>query len=409
MSDFRQVLKWILATWPRRSHRRNPIEELHAFFAERLTDSGKKLSLLWVVSLALAMAPGWSPAEGLFSLLTSVLLVSLVLAVRSPSLKAKFLSSGRAVEGEQVELRFRLENTSKRALEWVGIGLFRARDGLASRDEITLTESLEAGATCDLTVRVQCQSRGPTGFPGVGVVKPDGFGLARSRKIDFQPLDVEVCPASLAVKPGRFLFDGPSGAAFAEAVGMGADRERIFQGVRPFREGDRLRDLDHKAWARWNIPIVREFASAPNRGIAIAIETGCEGLLERSRIDPMLRLAAGVAADFCRRGWLGSLRIDGVLAKVRLDSVEDVVSAFARVPRCGWGRWPKPTGFLTETEERTPVLVFGVSPRVAFGRDSSLGFVIKRLVVVFRPKDQEIDEEVRQILVSEIALGEIVL
>jgi len=405
-ADLVRVLSWIAATWPRRSKKRNPIEEVHAFFSERLTDSGKALALLWLASLALATIPGWGPAKLLFPLFTSVLLVSLAATWFAPRLEARFLDAGRAVEGATASLRFRLSNRGAKPVERGGVGLFRAKEGLASREVVGWVPRIEPGGFVDLELAVECRSRGPSGFPGIAVVRLDPMGLARARKLVFQPLDLDVAPAPLRIAPSRFLFGGASGQAFAEAAGVGADQERIFHGVREFREGDRLRDLDHKAWARWSRPVVREFGVSERSGIAVSVETGCASLLERSLLEPLLRLAAATALDFSRRGWLGALVVDGVPVESRMDSDQDVLAAFASIPRCGWGPWRRWDESVVWRDQRRPVLSLCVS-RQAYGARSD--GASKRIAVVARAAGAAESERLLPISVEQIESGEVAL
>ena len=400
----RRILSWVLRSWPRRSARRNPVEEIHSFFAERLTASGKAVSGLWLGSLFLAMLPGNASSLFLFALLTSVLLLSLALTFRAPRLRATLIGQGRAVEGRWVELQVRLENGSGRPMESAGVGLFRARDGLDASVVESLAEEIPGGGSVELTLRSNCLSRGPTGYLGIGVVRRDVFGLARSRSIDFSPVEIDVAPAPLRVVWGRFLFEGSSGRAFADAAGMGGETERIFQGVRPFREGDRLRDLDHKSWARWSQPIVREFAASSPRGIVLSVETCCDDLLERSLLEAMIRLASGIADKLCQQGGLARIEVDGRVADIQCDDPAMVRSVFASLPRCGWGRWPRSTRASAGSDPSLRVLRIGVS--VARSGTSNPG-AQKRIVVVDRLRDGDDDPDLACVVVAAVESGEV--
>lgn len=402
----RRILSWILGAWPRRSSRRNPVEEVHAFFAERLTRSGKAVAGLWLGSLFPAMLPGQAAATLLFALLSAVLLLSLALTLRAPRLRATRLGQGRAVAGTRGEWRVRLENLSPRPVEWAGAGLFRPREGLGASAVEALAETIPGGRSVDLVLRAACLARGPTGFLGLGVVRRDPLGLARSRSIDFTPVEVLVAPAPLRVAWSRFLFQGASGRAFAEATGQNAEADRILHGVRPFRDGDRLRDLDHKSWARWNRPIVREFGTVPPRGIALAVETCCDTLFERSLLEPTIRLAAGIADRLCRDGVLARLVVDGAEAGVRCDDPDQVGGVFAALPRCGFGRWPGSERAAAWNDPSICVLRVGAC--AARARAVDIG-TLKRIAVTERRPREEEDPDLAWVEVASLGTGEVVL
>lgn len=202
------------------------------------------------------------------------------------------------------------------------------------------------------------------------------------------------------------MFQGPAGQSFAEAAGLGGEQERIFHGVRPFREGDRLRDLDHKSWARWNQPIVREFAATPPRGIALCVETCCDDLLERSLLEPMIRLAAGVADNLCRGKGLARLVVDGLVVPIRCDDPALVRSVFASLPRCGWGKWPDSTRSPLWTDPSGCVLRIGVS--VARSRSRTSG-TEKRIAVVDRRRVHGEDLDLAHVEAATIQTGEVLL
>lgn len=402
----RRILSWALGSWPRRSARRNPVEEVHSFFAERLTRSGQAVAGLWLGSLVLAMIPWKAGGVLLFALTTSVLGLSLALTFRAPRLRATATGHGVAIEGTAFEWRVRVANVSERSVEWAGAGLFRAREGLDASAVEALAETIPPGGAVDLALRVECLSRGPTGFAGIGVVRRDALGLARARAIDFTPVEIAVAPAPLRVAWGRFLFQGMAGRAFAEAAGLGGETDRIFQGVRPFREGDRLRDLDHKSWARWNQPIVREFAGTPPRGIVLSVETCCDDLLERSLLEPMIRLAAGIADNLCRSAGLALLVVDGVVAGIRCDDPDQVRSVFASIPRCGWGRWPDAKRAPAWMDPSACVLGIGVSA-VRWG--SRATGTLKRIAVVDRRREGAEDPDLVQVEVASIETAEVAI
>lgn len=405
IARFRRIAGWIVRTWPRRSKGRNPIEDLHAFFSERLTESGKALALLWLVSLAPAAMPGWNASKLPFLLLSAVLAVSLAATWRRPRLAAAFLGADLAREGEETGLRFQLRNEGARSVRLGGVGLFRPREGLDPREAVGHVASIEPGGRVDLLLRVRCLSRGPTGYPGLAVLRLDPFGVARARRFSAPAIDLAVAPASMRVKPARFLFADGSGAEFARAVGLGGDRERIFSGVRAFREGDRLRDLDHKAWARWNQPVVREFASAPEKGIAVSVCTGCESLLERALLEPMLRLACACTIDFRGRGWLSALWIDGREIDGATESDQVILSEFGRIPRCGWGAWPRVDSATNVAS--VPLLEFRVSspsPSIREPRGA-----IKRVEVVDGIRLQGSDPDLLQVAAAAVESGEVAL
>ena len=107
-----------------------------------------------------------------------------------------------------------------------------------------------------------------------------------------------------------------------------------FSGVREYREGDALRDLHHKAFARYGKPFTKEFESERGAGAILLLDVSARNLAEKFLLEPLVRLAAGVGMWFMERGILGRFFIGNEEISLNAqDGGKSFLEALARIPR----------------------------------------------------------------------------
>jgi hypothetical protein len=110
-----------------------------------------------------------------------------------------------------------------------------------------------------------------------------------------------------------------------------------FVGVREYREGDSLRDLHHKAFARYGKPFTKEFETERGAGAILVLDVTARSLREKSSVEMLIRLAAGVGLWLLERKALGRFFIgDDEIALVQGDSGVSFLEALARIPAASW-------------------------------------------------------------------------
>ena len=124
---------------------------------------------------------------------------------------------------------------------------------------------------------------------------------------------------------------------FAPLLMPSLTRGMNFVGVREYREGDSLRDLHHKAFARYGKPFTKEFETERGAGAILVLDVTARSLREKSSVEMLIRLAAGVGLWLLERKALGRFFIgDDEIALVEGDGGVSFLEALARIPGASW-------------------------------------------------------------------------
>jgi uncharacterized protein (DUF58 family) len=107
-------------------------------------------------------------------------------------------------------------------------------------------------------MRLMPLKRGVLHFRGVSVARPDLFGLFRAFARTSAPASITILPKRYSLPnvtlPGAARYQ-QGGVAFATSVGQSEE----FVALRDYREGDPLRRIHWKSWAKVGRPVVKEF------------------------------------------------------------------------------------------------------------------------------------------------------
>jgi uncharacterized protein (DUF58 family) len=152
-------------------------------------------------------------------------------------------------------------------------------------------DRLEPGGTAELRYRLTPQRRGAYDLPGPVALSAFPFGVYHSLRETDDPHRLLVYPpfaplAAIDLPVGR--KHQPGGLQLVSRVG---DSEE-YMGDREYRSGDRLRDLDHRAWARVGHPVVREYRQEYLCRVALVLDTHISTRLTRwglQTFDPVRR------------------------------------------------------------------------------------------------------------------------
>lgn len=322
---------------------------------ERLSPPGKNLAALSLALLTLAMLPGAPVADVVFAVVLVALSVAWLASLPRPALSVHTTAPAPVREGEVLELDVELCNLGRSPLLEVGALAARLPDALRPLQDGVLAGDLPVGGSLRVRLRFTALRRGrwrleaPLGF------QLEPLGLARALRRPRDALEVVIAPAPLAPAllsdPDRGLPGALDHAESGEPLG-----------TRPWREGDRLRDLHHRAWARTGMPQVREREAPRPAGVWLVVETGALTWAERRQVEALLRLATAWADDLDSRGRLGGVRLDGrpLALPEGPGRVQARLEAFASVPSPGWGRWEPPRTASVQDLPSAPVRLVGV-------------------------------------------------
>jgi len=354
------TLRWVVRTWPRGTEGRDPFTWIWKAFRERTTPGGKAVWGIWLLLLPVSILSRGYLGGFAFALLSALLAMSWFPTLVPSRIPATMVLPATLREGTTVSVQVVLGDGHAPLPRGVGAWIFRTGDRLRSVGDGAVPPS-----PSDRTVEVPlcALQRGVQLLEGPTVLRTEPLGLFRSRYLRQAPARIAILPRSCEVVSLDGLFRGPGGGAFAEALDAGLRGEEDFIGIRPWRDGDGLRSLHHRGWARTGHPMVRETESPPGGGIAVAFRSGCSSWTRRSLMDPAIALASGIAAFLSTRNALaGFLLDDSWIPLDGRDPLLSVETALAALPASGgWARHRRPGSLASLPVVAAPLVALGFS------------------------------------------------
>jgi uncharacterized protein (DUF58 family) len=331
-------------------------------FRERTTPGGKALCGIWLLLLPISILSRGYLGGFALALVSGLLATSWLWTLAPSKLPATAMLPATMREGETISVQVALGSGGAPLPCGVGAWIFRTGDRLRAVGDGASPGS-PGGRTVDVPLRAL--QRGIQCLEGPTVLRSDPLGLFRSRSLRVAPARIAIFPRPCEVVSMDGLFRGPGGGAFAEALDAGRWGEEDFIGIRPWREGDSLRALHHRGWARTGHPMVRETETRSGGGIAVAFRSGCSSWARRSLMDAAISLAAGVAAFLAKRNALAGFFLDDTrIPLVGRDPLLAVEAALAALPASGgWERHRRPRPLMTLPVVKAPLVL------VAFSED----------------------------------------
>ncbi len=242
---------------------------------ERLTARGR-----YVLWLALALGfVGVDTTQALVYVLFALAAGPLVLAglwmLRPrPRVEARVELPHKLTAGRDLAVRIDVTSSGTRASGplvagwgWKG----RVSVGLRFEPGETFLEC-SPGRDGQALLSVRAERRGRYELPPIGVGRTDPVGLLSTRRVWRPGRVVHACPRffhmeDLALPPGRRYQ--PGGIALASRLGDSTE----FVGTRDYRQGDPLRHIHWRSWARRGKPVVKEFAEEYFSRVALVLDT----------------------------------------------------------------------------------------------------------------------------------------
>lgn len=213
----------------------------------------------------------------------------------------------RVAVGEAVRFTAVVRNTGRHPVYALRIhGPFLPWDGtwISRRPGIGY---LAPGAEARVVLSASFLVRGERYIGRFNVASIRPLGLMHGRRVVSGPVRIRVVPPVVPIHAPP----PPAVAAPPEGRGRSRIRGESFEllGVRPYRRGDRLRDLHARSWARLGEPMVREYRTAMRRRVRVAL-FGAMEKPDREGFDGAASLAASLVAWAAR----GETRVELVVA-----------------------------------------------------------------------------------------------
>ena len=304
---------------------------LYYLWQEGFTQVGHAAAALMIFSMFAGVVPGFWAAWvfcGLDFMYFLALVPSLFMTARKSKFRAGNIAVKNVYEGDWATVSLQVHAVDK--LNAVSLGCFRMDSSLMCEESSLVP--IAAGETVEMTCRIQTKKRGAFEIPKVSVLAPEINGALRYAA-DSGKAELLVFPRPLRVSAFPFLTSGASGVVFAPLLMPSLTRGMDFVGVREYREGDSLRDLHHKAFARYGKPFTKEFETERGAGAILVLDVTARNLREKSSVEMLIRLAAGVGLWLLERHALGRFFIgDDEIPLVQGDGGVSLLESLARIP-----------------------------------------------------------------------------
>lgn len=285
-------------------------------FIRSFTREGRALFVATLVTAAFAVDVTHTQVYVLFSVLASVLLASLVVArwLRLPELQLQVHAPPRVFVGAEASFVVECSRTSAgpstAPLRAEGpflpyFGRWLGRPGLLP--------AVGFGASTSVTMKARFAERGELTLGRFRVSALVPLGLASGPPIESAPIRLRVVPRPanvLRIALPLATKHQPGGVALASKTGESMD----LRGVRPYRKGDRIRDLSARTWARTGKPAVREYQEEYFTRVGVILD--CVAPASRrsasdETFEAAVSLTAGVVARLGRGDALVDLLVTG--------------------------------------------------------------------------------------------------
>jgi uncharacterized protein (DUF58 family) len=280
------------------------------------TREGRWLFMATLLTGAFAVDVTHTQVYVLFSALASVMLASLIVspALRLPELSLRVHAPPRVFVGAEASFVVECARTAPgpRTTLLRVEGPFLPYFGRWLTRPIP-TADVAFGSSSSATLTARFTQRGDLTLGRFRVSALVPLGLASGPPLESAPVRLRVVP-----RPANVLRLGmalatkhqPGGVALASKTGESMD----LRGVRPYRKGDRIRDLSARTWARTGKPAVREYQEEYFTRVGVVLD--CVAPRKRAvqteeAFEAAVSLTAGVVAHLGRSEALVDLLVTG--------------------------------------------------------------------------------------------------
>ena len=391
------------------------IARLAQQYRERLTARGRYF--LWVM-LLFALLGLDTLSSQIFALFAVVAAMSLVGAVHAffprPKVRIECRMPQRATALTPLPLKARVVNETKnnlpdlqlsfpRPLKWGSSILFEPQ-------QVYLPLKPEEAA--EITVEFQALRRGRYLLRGAAVRSTDPLRLATTREVALDDQILLVYPRFYSME--QFIVPlgrryQPGGIPLSSSTGDAIE----FVGTRDYREGDPVKNIHWRSWARRGQPVVKEFEEEYFCRIAIILDTFLPARPRPEDVqafEAAISMVASVADHFSRSEYIVDILAAGpdiyeVSAGRSLAYLENILDVLACLEPCSQppfeGIGPQLFDKLGQITTVVAVLLDWDAPRENFlRRVKSLGTAVRALIIhegATRQPWQNVGEELGEV------------
>ncbi len=280
------------------------------WFYLALTDEGRVLSILWLICGAAGMEVGSTQIYLMFSVLTGLLVASFVMrrAYRLDA-TARVETPERITAGEVAVLPVCVKNDTDEDLTAIRIQRpLLPWDGRYVGDAPSIPE-VKRGSTARSLVRATFVARGEHHLDPFYAARVVPFNITQGAPVATGGARFLVVPKPANVQslalPMAARYQ-PGGVHMAARIGESME----FVGLRPYRPGDRVRDLHVRTWARLGEPVVREYEQEYFTRVGVVLDTD-GGVATEEALEAGICLAAGAVMHLSRGEALIDLLVVG--------------------------------------------------------------------------------------------------
>jgi len=241
----------------------------------------------------------------LFAASASLLLTAAILALRPrPKVEVDCDLPERLTAGAQLTFPARIANRGESSIRDLGVStdlLGRNNKGLRLQPNETFVD-LAPREAITLPLQLTVERRGRYTAEGLALTRTDPFRLVRGRAITTRPRTLLAYPryytlSELAVPAGRRYQ--PGGVPLSSSLGDSIE----FVGTREYRQGDPLRSIHWRSWARRGEPVVKEYQEEFFSRIALILDTFLPQRATAAELDAFeaaISVLASIADHFSR-------------------------------------------------------------------------------------------------------------
>lgn len=347
---------------PKTPYRDGVLMFLYYFWQERFTSAGRAIISASWVALVLFIVPGAILARLFFGLLGGLLFTAIFIRDKKPKLKITSVSILPVRENETASLHVLVQ--AMKDYPSVSIDVFRASPSI--KKGAAIFHSIKAYETESIELKLETSHRGSFVLKKIAALVPDPLGLIQTSIFYNGSLEFLVYPKRLQVRQFSFLTKGHPGREFALLLMPSTQRGVDFSGVRPYRKGDSVRDIDHRAFARYLKPFTKEFTIEQGASVVFVLDVRFSSFSKIIFVEKAIALAGAIATWFNDHQILGRFFINNQeIDLTRGEKIDLVMAALARIETPRFKSSEPPGIWSPEAFPMGPVFAVTLTPNAS--------------------------------------------